>query len=87
MRKNFDRQLSMLNEMLVNMGSMCEDAISQTALALQSKKDDVQTESEAEISARIIEKVHQTETDIDQMEKDIENLWAGPYVNSSGRKL
>ena len=74
MRKNFDRQLSMLNEMLIHMGSMCEDAISQTALALQSKKDDVQTESEAEISARIIEKVHQTETDIDQMEKDIENL-------------
>ena len=74
MRNRFDRQLTALNEMLIRMGSLCEDAISQTALALQSKKDDVQTESEAEISARIIEKIHQTETEIDQMEKDIESL-------------
>lgn len=74
MRNRFDRQLAQLNEMLIHMGSMCEDAISQTALALQSRKDEAGTGSESEISARIIEKIHQTESEIDQMEKDIESL-------------
>ena len=48
MRNRFDRQLTALNEMLIRMGSLCEDAISQTALALQSKKDALKMISDME---------------------------------------
>ena len=74
MRNRYDRQLSTLNEMLIRMGSTCEDAISQVALAMQGKKENAFEGTDADITARIIEKVHQTESEIDQMEKDIERL-------------
>ena len=74
MRNRYDRQLSTLNEMLIRMGSTCEDAISQVALAMQGKKENAFEGTDADITARIIEKVHQTESEIDQMEKDIESL-------------
>ena len=74
MRNRYDRQLSMLNEMLIRMGSTCEDAISQVALAMQGKKENAFEGTDSDITARIIEKVHQTESEIDQMEKDIESL-------------
>ena len=74
MRNRYDRQLSTLNEMLIRMGSTCEDAISQVALAMQGKKENAFEGTDSDITARIIEKVHQTESEIDQMEKDIESL-------------
>lgn len=74
MRNRYDRQLSTLNEMLIRMGSTCEDAISQVALAMQGKKENAFEGTDSDITARIIEKVHQTESEIDQMEKDIETL-------------
>ena len=74
MRNRYDRQLGTMNEMLIRMGSTCEDAISQVALAMQGKKENAFEGTDSDITARIIEKVHQTESEIDQMEKDIESL-------------
>lgn len=62
MRVKFEEQLSLLNNELIQMGAMCEEAISLAAKAL--------TEGDKGPA----EKVEPLEAEIDQMERDIENL-------------
>ena len=62
MRNRFDRQLEQLNKELIEMGAMCEDAISITAEALTSGNKD------------IAEKVIPIDSEIDRMERNIESL-------------
>lgn len=61
-RNRFDTQLEMLNKMLIHMGELCEAAIGNAAQAL--KQGDL----------KIAEAVIREDDEIDQMEKDIENL-------------
>ena len=62
MRSRFDQQLMQLNEMLVETGELCEQAISQTMVALSSSSDEIARE------------VIRADAHIDQMERDIEHL-------------
>lgn len=62
MRSRFDQQLMQLNEMLVQTGGLCEQAISQTMVALSSSSDEIARE------------VIRADAHIDQMERDIEHL-------------
>lgn len=62
MRSRFDQQLMQLNEMLVQTGELCEQAISQTMVALSSSSDEIARE------------VIRADAHIDQMERDIEHL-------------
>ena len=62
MRNRFDRQLEMLNQMLIHMGELCEVAIANATKALS--EGNVQ-QAQAVIAA---------DEEIDQMEKDIERL-------------
>lgn len=62
MRSRFDEQLSLLNRELIQMGVLCEEAISLSAKAL------------AEGDRALAEKVGHLEAEIDQMERDIEAL-------------
>ena len=62
MRNQFDRQLERLHEALIEMGGLCERAISLSAKAL--------TEPEA---AALAGQVGAVEVEIDQMEHEIEN--------------
>ena len=62
MRSRFDQQLMQLNEMLVQTGELCEQAISQTMVALSSSSDE------------IVREVIRADAHIDQMERDIEHL-------------
>ena len=62
MRSKFDEQLLMLNEMLIEMGAMCEKTIALTTKAL------------CEQDAELAPKAHESEMEIDNKEKDIESL-------------
>ena len=62
MRSRFDSQLALLNTELIQMGALCEEAISKAAKALE------------EGSRTLAEKVRPLESEIDQMERDIETL-------------
>ena len=62
MRNRFDRQLEMLNQMLIHMGELCETAIEEVTGALEEND---MGRAKAVITA---------DEEIDQMEKDIENL-------------
>ncbi len=62
MRSKFDGQMALLNSELIQMGALCEEAISLAAKAL--------TEGERSLA----EKVAPLEAEIDQMERDIETL-------------
>lgn len=62
MRNRFDRQLEELNEMLIHMGELCETAIEEATGALE--RHDI-ARAKAVITA---------DSEIDQMEKEIENL-------------
>ena len=62
MRSRFDQQLMQLNEMLVQTGELCEQAITQTMVALSSSSDEIARE------------VIRADAHIDQMERDIEHL-------------
>ncbi len=62
MRPQFDEQLALLNSELIQMGAMCEEAISLAAKAL------------TEGNQALAEKVSPLEVEIDQMERDIETL-------------
>lgn len=62
MRNHFDEQLSQLNTELITMGALCEEAI-----ALASK---YLIENDAALKTKIFE----TDRQIDQKERDIENL-------------
>ncbi|MEG0214793.1 MAG: phosphate signaling complex protein PhoU [Hungatella sp.] len=61
MRNHFDEQLELLNVELIRMGSLCEDAISGALKTLFGEPG-------------FSEQVHQAEHEIDQKERDIENL-------------
>lgn len=62
MRSRFNQQLTQLSEMLVQTGELCEQAISQTMVALSSSSDEIARE------------VIRADAHIDQMERDIEHL-------------
>lgn len=62
MRNRFDQQLERLNTELINMGALCEDAMTCAVRAIFDKDE------------KLIEKAEERERQIDQMERDIENL-------------
>lgn len=62
MRNRFDMQLEMLSHMLIHMGELCKTAITEATAALKTRDKE---RAEAVIAA---------DTEIDQMEKDIEGL-------------
>ena len=61
MRSRFDQQLALLNQEMIEMGALCEEAIATAAKAL------------AEGSRELAAKVAPLERDIDQKERDIES--------------
>ena len=65
MRNRFDEQLEKLNAELITMGALCEQAITIAINALLYGNDDGKVQ---------FNKVHETEREIDQKERDIENL-------------
>lgn len=62
MRNHFDEQLSVLNKELITMGALCEDAIGDAVRYLVENDDSLK------------QLVHDTDNQIDQKERDIENL-------------
>ena len=62
MRSKFDEQLALLNTEMIQMGALCEEAISLAAKALE------------EGSTALADRVRPLENEIDQMERDIEAL-------------
>lgn len=62
MRSKFDEQLELLHKELIEMGALCENAISMTAKAL------------SEGNAKIAEKVSELSAEIDRQERDIEAM-------------
>ena len=62
MRSRFDSQLALLNTELIQMGALCEGAISNAAKALEAG------------DSALAEAVKPLEGEIDQMERDIETL-------------
>ena len=62
MRNQFDRQLALLNEELIKMGALCEEAISLAARSLASE------------NAALAYKVASVDREIDDMERSIEAL-------------
>lgn len=60
MRNRFDEQLFELNREIIEMGSMCEDAIASAAQAMIA--------GDTELAAQVMK----NSTAIDQMERDIE---------------
>ena len=62
MRSKFDEQLTLLNTEMIQMGALCEEAISLAAKALE------------EGSTALADRVRPLENEIDQMERDIEAL-------------
>lgn len=61
MRNRFDEQLELLNVELIRMGALCEDAISYASRTLMGE-------------GNFSEEVYKTDREIDQKERDIENL-------------
>ena len=61
MRSRFDQQLALLNQEMIEMGALCEEAIATAAKAL------------AEGSRELAAKVAPLERDIDQKERDVES--------------
>lgn len=61
MRNRFDEQLELLNVELIRMGALCEDAISYASRTMMREGD-------------FVEDVYSTDREIDQKERDIENL-------------
>ena len=61
MRNRFDEQLDYLNVQLIRMGALCEEAISYACRTLMGE-------------INLAEQVYSTDKEIDQKERDIENL-------------
>lgn len=61
MRSRFEEQLELLNVELIRMGALCEDAIAYASRTLLGE-------------ANLAEQVYKTDREIDQKERDIENL-------------
>lgn len=75
MRNRFDKQLDQLNDQLIEMGSLCEDCISQVAVAIAGKKESDERRMTGEgLNERLLAKVYHTDSEIDQKERDIESL-------------
>lgn len=62
MRNRFQMQLEELNNDLISMGALCEKAISDAVKALLDSDE------------RLIERIHDTEKEIDRKEREIEGL-------------
>ena len=62
MRNRFDQQLEKMNVELINMGARCEEGMSYAVRAI------------FEQDAELVKKAEDTEKEIDQMERDIENM-------------
>lgn len=62
MRNRFDRQLELLNVEIIKMGALCEEVISTAAKCLSDG------------DTALIEKVFETDSKIDEMERDIESI-------------
>ena len=62
MRSKFDEQLALMKNELIQMGALCEEAISLAAKSLN------------EGNKALAEKAMALDTEIDQMERDIETL-------------
>lgn len=62
MRNRFDAQLEQLNVELITMGALCEDAIAAAVKALFDGDE------------ALLEKVFQTDSEIDHKEREIENI-------------
>ena len=62
MRSKFDEQLTLMKNELIQMGALCEEAISLAAKAL------------TDVEIALAEKVMPLDGEIDQMERDIESL-------------
>lgn len=62
MRVKFDEQLGQLNEMLIDMGALCGDAITYAVKALNEDSDEMRRLT------------FETDSTIDNMEREIENL-------------
>lgn len=61
MRSRFDEQLELLNVELIRMGALCEDAIAYASRTMLGE-------------GNLAEQVYKTDREIDQKERDIENL-------------
>ena len=62
MRNRFDQQLEKMNVELINMGALCEEGMSYAVRAI------------FEQDAELVKKAEDIEKEIDQMERDIENM-------------
>ena len=62
MRNKFDEQLALLNERMIKMGALCESTIESAAQALESHE------------ARQVEQTISLSEEIDQLEREIENI-------------
>ena len=62
MRNRFDQQLELLNKMLIHMGELCKTAIEKATASLKTR--------DMELAKAVIA----ADSEIDQMEKDIESL-------------
>ena len=62
MRNKFDEQLALLNERMIKMGALCESTIESAAQALESHE------------ARQVEQTISLSEEIDQLEREVENL-------------
>ena len=62
MRSKFDKQLALLNTELIEMGALCEQAIAMAAKALEDR------------DYSLAKNVLPIDSEIDQKERDIENL-------------
>ena len=62
MRNRFDRQLEQLHDEMIKMCAMCECVISKAAKCLEKKEE------------KLIEEIFEIDKQIDQMEREIENL-------------
>jgi phosphate transport system protein len=72
MRNRFDRQLDELNRNLTEMGSCCEECIGQVAVALSSINE-ISRSHESGVTERLIEKIYESDAEIDKLERTIEN--------------
>ena len=73
MRNRFDRQLSTLNDELIEMGSMIEKSIETAIKALVNQDVDLARHA-IEADEEIARQVFETDRDIDAKEREIENL-------------
>ena len=72
MRSRFDEQLSLINKEMIEMGALCEEAISYAVEALFTDEEQEVLPGE-ESRAELLERVKQLEQDIDHKERSVES--------------